>query len=176
MELTLEALGLLFVLVFGTCSHFIYEWSGHNKLAGILCAVNESTWEHMKMVIGPSLLWMIIETPFLYSNPNFLLAKAISITAMMLLIPIIFYIYYWILKKELLILGILDFVFSAVIGQWISYSILKYNAVSPLANYLAILNLILIVYMYLRFTINPPKIFLFKDPITNNHGFDGHSH
>ena len=113
------------------------------------------------MVIGPSLIWMIIETPFLYSNPNFLLAKALSITAMMLLIPIIFYIYHWILKKELLILGILDFVFSAVIGQWISYSILKYNAVSPLANYLAILNLILIVYMYLRFTINPPKIFLF---------------
>ncbi len=176
MELTLEALGLLFVLVFGTCSHFIYEWSGHNKIAGILCAVNESTWEHMKMVIGPSLIWMAIEAPFLHSNPNFVLAKALSITAMMLLIPIIFYIYFWILKKELLILGILDFVFSVVAGQWISYRILKSPAVLPWTNYLGFVLIILIMYMYLRFTINPPKIFLFKDPITNNHGFDGHSH
>ena len=65
MELTLEAFGLLFLIVFGTCAHFIYEWSGHNKLAGVICAVNESTWEHMKLVIGPSLIWMIVEAPFL---------------------------------------------------------------------------------------------------------------
>lgn len=176
MEFIWEAFGLLFVLVFGTCSHFIYEWSGHNKLAGVICAVNESTWEHMKMVIGPSLIWMAVEAPFLYSNPNFITAKAISITIMMLLIPVIFYIYFSILKKELLILGILDFVFSAVIGQLVSYHILKSPAVSSWSNYLSILDLILILYMYLRFTIKPPKMFLFEDPITNSHGFDGHSH
>lgn len=176
MELTLEVCGLLFVLIFGTCSHFIYEWSGHNKWAGIFCAVNESTWEHMKLAIGPSLIWMAVEAPFLYSNPNFILAKALSITAMMLLIPIIFYSFLLVLKKETLILGILDFVFSVVVGQWISYSILKSPAVLPWTNYLSFTLIILIVYIYLRFTINPPKIFLFKDPITNNYGFDGHSH
>ena len=176
MELTLEVCGLLFVLIFGTCSHFIYEWSGHNKWAGIFCAVNESTWEHMKLVIGPSLIWMAVEAPFLYSNPNFILAEALSITAMMLLIPIIFYSFLLVLKKETLILGILDFVFSAIVGQVVSYWILISVPVPSWANYLSSAVLVLILYMYLRFTIKPPKIFLFKDPITNNYGFDGHSH
>lgn len=176
MEFKLELLGFLFVIVFGSCSHFIYEWSGHNKLAGIICAVNESTWEHMKMVIGPSLIWLTAEAPFLYANPNFITAKAISISVMMVLIPAIFYIYFSILKKELLILGILDFVLSAVIGQLVSYWLLVNPPLPSWANYLSAAALILILYMYLRFTIKPPKTFLFKDPITNSHGFDGHSH
>ncbi|MGN1044222.1 MAG: DUF6512 family protein [Acutalibacteraceae bacterium] len=176
MELTLEAFGLLFLIVFGTCSHFIYEWSGHNKLAGIICAVNESTWEHMKLVIGPSLIWMIVEVPFLYNSPNFITAKAVSIVVMMVLIPVIFYGFLLLLKKETLILGILDFVFSAIAGQVVSYWILISVPIASWANYLSSAVLVLILYMYLRFTIKPPKIFLFKDPITNGYGLDGHSH
>ena len=176
MEITLEAFGLLFLIVFGTCAHFIYEWSGHNKLAGVICAVNESTWEHMKLVIGPSLIWMIVEAPFLYSSPNFITAKAVSIVVMMVLIPVIFYGFLLLLKKETLILGILDFVFSAIAGQVVSYWILISVPVPSWANYLSSAVLVLILYMYLRFTIKPPKIFLFKDPITDRYGFYGHSH
>lgn len=42
--------GFLTVSALGTLAHFAYEWSGKQLLAGAFCAVNESTWEHMKLL------------------------------------------------------------------------------------------------------------------------------
>ena len=48
-----QLLGALFVLVTGTALHFVYGWSGGHPVAGALSAVNESVWEHMKLVFVP---------------------------------------------------------------------------------------------------------------------------
>jgi hypothetical protein len=34
------------IVVAGTLLHFVYGWSGHNALAGLVSPVNESVWEH----------------------------------------------------------------------------------------------------------------------------------
>ena len=34
----------------GTLLHFVYEWSGGSPWAAAVSAVNESTWEHMKIL------------------------------------------------------------------------------------------------------------------------------
>lgn len=55
-------IGIIFVLITGSLAHFVYEWSGNNALAGLFTPVNESVWEHMKLVFFPMLLysvWMI---------------------------------------------------------------------------------------------------------------------
>ena len=48
-------LGTVFVLITGTISHFIYDWSGQNYILGLIFPTNESTWEHMKLVFFPML-------------------------------------------------------------------------------------------------------------------------
>ena len=53
--------GFLTVSVLGTLAHFAYEWSGKQLLAGAFCAVNESTWEHMKLLFFPALLFTMIQ-------------------------------------------------------------------------------------------------------------------
>ena len=53
-------IGILFVAIFGTLLHFMYEWSGHKRFVSIFAAVNESTWEHLKLVFFPMLLTTII--------------------------------------------------------------------------------------------------------------------
>ena len=50
-------IGFLFVSIFGALSHFFYEWSGKNKIVGFLFPANESTWEHLKLAIFPTLLF-----------------------------------------------------------------------------------------------------------------------
>ena len=50
--------GIGFVLVLGTFSHFFFDWSGENRLVGIFAAVNESTWEHLKLLFFPALLFL----------------------------------------------------------------------------------------------------------------------
>lgn len=53
--------GIGFVLVLGTLSHFFFDWSGENRLVGIFAAVNESTWEHLKLLFFPALLFWVSE-------------------------------------------------------------------------------------------------------------------
>ena len=57
--------GFIFTAVFGTFSHFFYGWSNENPLIGLISPVNESTWEHMKLVFPPVLLWSLLLPPHL---------------------------------------------------------------------------------------------------------------
>lgn len=54
---TWETVGLLVVLAAGNLLHFIYDWTGQSPIAAPLAAVNESTWEHMKLFITP---WVLL--------------------------------------------------------------------------------------------------------------------
>ena len=52
-----ETAGMLFTLLFGNLLHFVYDWTGQAGWAAYLSAVNESTWEHMKLLAVPWLVW-----------------------------------------------------------------------------------------------------------------------
>ena len=45
---------IIFLLVcgLGVLSHFLYDWSGQNKIVGIISSINESTWEHLKLTFS----------------------------------------------------------------------------------------------------------------------------
>ena len=59
------AAGILFTAVLGTLTHFCYQWSGENPLLALVVPVSESTWEHMKMLFFPMLLWSLLESALL---------------------------------------------------------------------------------------------------------------
>ena len=86
--------GVLFTAVLGTLSHFFYEWSGENSLLALLVPVSESTWEHMKMLFFPMLLFCVFESVLLRKRyPDLFFAGAAGILTGLLLIPTIFYTY-----------------------------------------------------------------------------------
>jgi hypothetical protein len=153
----------------------VYEWSGQNPLVGLFVAVNESTWEHIKLIIFPSLLLMIIEYPFFKKYPNFIVGSFISLLMMILLIPILFYGYQFITGKDVFILDILDFIISIIIGQLVFNKIMKSKDSSNICQLSSLIGLIIIIICYFVFTYFPPKIFIFQDPITNKYGIEGHS-
>ena len=53
--------GFLTAAVLGTLAHFAYRWSGGALLAGVFCAVNESVWEHMKLLFFPVFLFTAVQ-------------------------------------------------------------------------------------------------------------------
>ena len=61
-----QVVGLTFTAFFGTILHFLYEWTNLILIAPI-SAVNESTWEHMKLVFIPSFVFAIIQS-FIYKK------------------------------------------------------------------------------------------------------------
>ncbi len=55
-----QLVGFAFVSLIGTLLHFLYDLTGY-KLTALFSAVNESTWEHMKLIFFPMLAFAVIE-------------------------------------------------------------------------------------------------------------------
>lgn len=174
MIFTLEWIGFVSIVILGTLSHFVYDWSGHNKIVAIFCAVNESTWEHMKLAIGPIILWTIIEVPFIGSNSNFILAKMVSLLISIIFIPLFFYIYQALLKKDFFFLDIIDFLAAIGLGQYLSYLILSMDPVSLEINIISLIVIAIILFIYVTRTFHPWNNELFIDPISKKLGIDAH--
>ena len=55
-----EIFSIIFTFVLGTLLHFTYQLSGENKIVEMFSAINESVWEHLKLVYFPMLITTII--------------------------------------------------------------------------------------------------------------------
>ena len=75
----------------GSVLHFLFDWTGTRLLAPI-SAVNESTWEHMKILFFPMLIFACVQY-FIFRDAyaGFWWIKLIGIVVGVILIPILFY-------------------------------------------------------------------------------------
>ena len=162
----------IFVIILGTLFHFIYQLSGENKIVAIFSSVNESVWEHMKLIVSSTLIFSIFEY-YIYKKKdiafnNFILSCAISsilgiIIYLLLYIPIndIFG------HKAYIAIGLLFLIFILI--QIISYYIMNYKQIKY-SNDIGILLVIIVYSMFGYLTYHPPKINLFYDFINNTYG------
>jgi hypothetical protein len=165
-------IGTVFIIVFGTILHFVYEWSGNNAIVGVFSAVNESTWEHLKLLFWPALFFSIFEYTLLGKYfYNYITAKAISLYGGVLLIISSFYTYTGVIGKHLLAVDIAIFIISVMISQYIGYRITTSKAkVGQIGNMLSVIAIVVLIIAFVVFTVHPPQIPLFKDPSSGDYG------
>lgn len=154
-------IGTLFVLITGTFSHFIYEWSGNNYIVGFFCPVNESTWEHMKLVFFPMLLYTVFMYKKLHENyPCILSYLSLGILIGTFLIPVIFYTYTGILGYNIFILDIATFALSVILAFCSVYKLtLSHKLKACIPIFFIIVFAVLVCFII--FTYHPPQIGLF---------------
>ena len=88
-----ELAGFVFTGAAGTLLHFVYEWSGGSVLAAAFSAVNESTWEHMKLLFFPLFLFSMVQFCLMGRNyPNLPAVRAVSTLTGLALIPVLPYL------------------------------------------------------------------------------------
>lgn len=156
-------IGVILVLIVGTLSHFIYEWTGKNLIVGFLTPVNESTWEHMKLVFFPMLFYSFVMNKNLKQNfPCITSSLAFGILLGTLLIPAIFYTYTAILGDHVFILDLLTFALSVIIAFFVIYKLTLSCKLIKYTFLLCILLFIIIICFFL-FTYFPPNIKLFSE-------------
>ncbi len=172
----LTIISILVISILGTSLHFLYELSDHNKVVGLFAAVNESTWEHIKIALTPAFLWSIVDAFIYGSSQNYFSAKFISLLSLIIIIPLLFYSYNYIVKKESLVADIVIFYVSIIISQLTFIHIINLEPVSNVVKYISCFGIFIIFGCYMVFTLMPIKNFIFKDPITNKFGYKGHSH
>jgi CDP-diglyceride synthetase len=164
--------GFFFASVVGTLLHFVYEWTDFNLLSGFFSAVNESTWEHVKLLLVPVILFTIIEY-FAYGrySPCFLPVKLISAVLGALVIIAGYYTYTGALGVNIETVNIILFFAGAFAVYRYSYvKLTNGDGCSRFASFLAALALIALIAAIPLLTLNPPKVPLFRDPLSGLYG------
>ncbi len=169
-------IGIIFISLIGTLLHFMYEWTNHNKVVSLFAAVNESTWEHIKIALTPIFIWTLYDGAVYGLNPNYFVAKMVSILVIILLIPILFYGYKIFTKKSILVIDITIFYLAIITSCLVFKYIINIKPLPFFYIYLSVVLLFIIFGFYMVLTLQPIKNFLFKDPITKRYGIRGHSH
>ncbi len=167
-------IGIIIICSIGTILHFAYELSHHNKLVATFSAVNESTWEHIKICMTPTIIWSIYEITKYGLDRNFIVAKSLCLLTIILMIPILFYSYTAFTKKSILFIDVICFYVTVICSQLVFRYIIDINNISNTYIYFSIGLLILELLSYLFLTFRPFNNFIFKDPITDKYGLEGH--
>ena len=154
-----------FVSIVGTLLHFFYDWSGQNDLVGFISAVNESTWEHMKLMFLPMLIyalfmWLKFHNTIPSAFPAFATAALIAV----FVIPVFFYTYTGIIGFNVNAVDIFIFYLSTFIGCWSFYKIATRYDYSQLNLILFLIHVMLLI-MFIFFTYNPPGLGIFISPV-----------
>jgi hypothetical protein len=175
-----EVAGILMIILAGSALHFLFAWTGYWWPAAIIGAVNESTWEHLKIGFWPMLIWALIEYPFLRDRTlNYWVAKCAALLILPLMIAVPFYTYTAIIGQHYVIADASIFVGAVIAGQMASYKLLTAGEIGRRwLKGLAVALVAILVVAYSLLTYYPPRNFLFEHPETGAYGilerYEGH--
>ncbi len=167
-----QVAGFLFTSIFGTFLHFLFDLSGQSIVAALFSAVNESIWEHMKLIYYPMLLFALIESHCWGKKySQFWCVKLVGIVLGLTLIPVIYYTYTGILGISADWLNIAIFFIAAGATFWLENSLFQQEHTCRLHSRTAFFLICMIGIQFTVLTFFPPQIPFFKDPITGSYGF-----
>jgi hypothetical protein len=158
--------GFVFVSLLGSVLHFVYSWTNESVLVAPFSAINESTWEHMKLIYFPMLIYALIQSQFFKDCDNFWCVKLIGILTGLSLIPILFYTLNGVLGKTPDFINIAIFFVATAVAFLIEKYLLKKGKPQCKYNKFAFFMVIFIGALFIIFTFITPQLPLFKDPTT----------
>lgn len=161
--------GFTFSCAVGTALHFLYSFTGILAFSPF-SAVNESTFEHMKILFFPMLFFAFLQKGFSKEKTSaFWHVKLWGISLSITLIPVLFYTLTGVFGVLPAWVNVLIFFFSAGAGYalegWLFSKNLSFNA-----HMLPLFILLLLAVSFVLFTFFPPNIPLFLDPVTGGYG------
>ena len=162
--------GFAVTSLIGTLLHFLYELTDGSMLAAPFSGVNESTWEHMKLLFWPMLIFAIVESFFFRDREDFWCIKLRGILLGLGLIPTIFYLYNGVIGKSPDWINIAIFFISAAATY--VYEARRFSNGKSKCNYpiLALALLCIIGASFVLFTFVTPQLEIFRAPITGAFG------
>ena len=119
-----DIIGFVFVSIIGTLAHFVYEWTNKCVIAAFFCPINESPWEHLKLIFFPYLIGTVIQA-FIMKGTNILPAKFIGVFVGMTATLSFFYTYTGIIGRNIDPLNIFSFFIGVFVAFLLDYIIIK---------------------------------------------------
>lgn len=167
----LKGIPVLFLI--GSFMHFLYDLSWQNPLAGLIAPVNESVWEHTKMVLLPVILWwavyyIINGRRYDIDKNKWFTGALVSLVTSIMAIPLLYYFYTGAFGVEILAVDISILLLAILFGQLLGLHFYKFS--KGIDAYLSIAIMIVIIFIFIAFTIYPPHLPIFRDSMTGKYG------
>lgn len=160
----------IFLLSF--ISHFLYDLCP-NFLTSLFFPVNESIFEHVKMLYTTVILWGIVEY-IIYktkniSTTNFIFTIFISAILNIIILLIIYLPVYYLIGENLIVTLIILLI-SIFVSQLFTYQIKEKKEFKYL-NFLSLISIIVVFAIFSYLTYYPIKTDFFLDKKQNKYGF-----
>ena len=155
--------GFIYIVLIGTFLHFTYKLSGENHFIGYFSAVNESVWEHLKLIFWPAFSFSVVEF-FAYgkNETDFFAVKMCSIVIALSFRVIVFYTYSGVLGFSLPTVDIASFIIAAFLCQYLSYCMLLGDSTNEKADSLrGFVVLMILSVCFIMWTYTPPSLGIF---------------
>ena len=154
----------------GTLLHFLYDLTNKSIFAAPFSGINESTWEHMKLLFFPMFIFSLLQSRFFKEYKNYWYVKLFGIISGLVLIPILFYTYNGVIGKSPNWVNIAIFFFSAALAFLLEWRLFKNDSLKCKRPHLAFGLICLIGILFVVFTFVTPGLGIFQDPLTGTYG------
>ena len=154
----------------GTILHFLYDWLGEASWIAPFSGVNESTWEHMKLLFWPMLFYAIAQRFLFREREDFWCIKLRGILLGLAVIPILFYTYNGVIGRSPDWINITIFFISAAAAYIYETRLFNNGHLRCRSPRVAIGTLAVIALLFTVFTFATPDLGLFRDPLTGTYG------
>ena len=150
--------------VLGTLGHFVYEWSGKVTALGLFFPVNESTWEHLKLLFFPSVIYFAVEYFLLREKPKCYIPACVSgIFIGMLAIVVAYYTYRGVIGKNIDFINILIYFLGLGVTLAVRNLSVK-NLKCGNSVKLPLISVFVMTLLFVIFSFNPPALGIFISP------------
>ncbi len=169
----IKILGLFLIFLLCFPLHFIYDfWP--NSLFSIFAPVNESIWEHMKLIFTSYVFYGIFDYLFLSKNKitfnNFLFQLfIIPVIAIILYLSIFIPIYNNFGENMIISIGLLFLIIG--LEQVLSYYFLQFKEIKY-QNIIGIIGIIITYIIFGYLTYNPIENYVFFDMANSKYGIN----
>lgn len=168
-----QLLGFSITSFVGTILHFLYDWLGNARWIAPFSGVNESTWEHMKLLFWPMLLFAVIQSLFFRDCERFWCVNLRGSLLGLVLIPVLFYTYNGVIGHSPDWINIAIFFLSAAAAYICEVRLFHAEKMPCKHPKAGLATLLIIALLFVLFTFLTPKIGIFKDPLTGGYGMVG---
>lgn len=149
------------VLILGSLNHFLYEWLGCPAFIALFCPVNESVWEHLKLLFFPALfmsVWMYLKSGS--QILRFFYCHYLGVFGAMSFTLVLFYTYTGVIGRHFLIIDLLIFFLAVLLSFYLAEHFSEMRLKIPAQNLVFSLWIITALCFFV-FTCYPPNLPLF---------------
>lgn len=168
----IKIIGVVVIFIFTVLFHFLYDWFP-NVVFSIFFPVNESIWEHMKLLYSGIIAWGVLEYFILrrlkikFNNfwYQLFLTAFTSIP-----VYLIVYLPLYSLFGENMFISIGLLILVIILESLFSYYLLREKEKKPIFNKVSAILLVLFYLVFISLTYDPIKNYIFYDTVTHSYG------